>query len=319
MATLHAVEASIDPIDASVVICTYTEDRWDDLTAAIESVRRQSRVPTQVILVVDHAPALEARIRVAFPEALTVANGGRPGLSGGRNTGIAASTGSIVVFLDDDAVAEDEWLGRLLAPFADPGVVATGGLALSSFDRGRPVWFPPEFDWVVGCTYRGHPLDGEIRNPLGCNMAIRRSAFDGIDWFREDMGRSGTRPLGCEETELCIRLRRQDPRRRILMVPSAVVTQRVPAPRSTFRYLAARCFAEGISKATVSQTVGRERALASERRYATRVLPRAAWDGVGESLRIRSGDGARRALTIGCGLLLTTAGFAYGSVRQTRL
>lgn len=42
----------------SVVICAYTEKRWDDVLAAVASVRAQSLAAHEVILVVDHNPAL---------------------------------------------------------------------------------------------------------------------------------------------------------------------------------------------------------------------------------------------------------------------
>ena len=56
-------------------------------------------------------------------------NAHRQGLSGARNTAVAAASGDVVVFLDDDAAARPGWLGALLAPYADPDVVAVGGVA----------------------------------------------------------------------------------------------------------------------------------------------------------------------------------------------
>ena len=45
-------------LDISVVICVYTEDRWEDILAAVSSVRAQSRPALETLLVVDHNPAL---------------------------------------------------------------------------------------------------------------------------------------------------------------------------------------------------------------------------------------------------------------------
>ncbi len=44
--------------DISVVICAYSEDRWDDLVAAIDSIQRQRTPPRETIVAVDHNPAL---------------------------------------------------------------------------------------------------------------------------------------------------------------------------------------------------------------------------------------------------------------------
>lgn len=298
----------------TVIICTYTEDRWSDLASAIDTVLSQRPSVPELLVVVDHAPVLEARVRDAYPDLTVLANAGRQGLSGGRNTGIAAAAGDIVVFLDDDAAAGDDWLIHLLAPFEDPNVWVTGGLAEARFDAPRPRWFPPQFDWVVGCTYEGHPIEGELRNPIGCNMAFRRAALDDIEWFQEDMGRSGSRPLGCEETELCIRIQQRHPRCRIVLAPDAPVTQRVPAERATARYFVSRCYSEGLSKAQVTRSVGKIDGLQSERAYTTRVLPLAVGHNVAESIRHRSLDGIARSAMIAVGLIATAAGYARGSL-----
>ena len=89
----------------SVIICAYTEARWEQLLCAAESVRNQTTPVDEVLVVIDHNDELRNRAEHAMPWARVIASSGPAGLSGARNTGIAASTGEIVLFLDDDAVA----------------------------------------------------------------------------------------------------------------------------------------------------------------------------------------------------------------------
>ena len=51
----------------SVIICTYTEKRWDTLVAAITSVQQQSMSPQEIIVVSDNNPALAVRVRAQLP------------------------------------------------------------------------------------------------------------------------------------------------------------------------------------------------------------------------------------------------------------
>jgi hypothetical protein len=83
-----------------------------------------------------------------------------------------------------------------------------------------------------------------------------------------------------------------------------------------WRYFRSRCFAEGLAKAQVTRLVGADRALASERTYATRVLPRGVGRNLGDFLRRRDRSGLLRAGAIVAGLGLTTAGFAAGEARR---
>ncbi|MGW5097738.1 glycosyltransferase family 2 protein [Streptomyces nodosus] len=311
-----------DP-DISVVICVYTEDRWEDILAAVASVRAQSRPARETLLVVDHNDILRERLAGEYKEAGDVrvlANAGPRGLSAGRNTGIAASRGEVIAFLDDDAVAERDWLRHFAEGYEDPRVMAVGGRTMPIWASGRrPAWFPEEFDWVVGCTYRGLPPGRvRVRNVLGGNASFRRAAFETAGGFATGIGRDGDRrPLGCEETELCIRLTRARPDAILLIDDRAVIHHRVPGPRERFAYFRTRTYAEGLSKALVARSVGAGKGLESERRYTTRVLPAGVVRGLRDAVLARPG-GAGRVGAIVTGVLTAAGGYVLGSVRARR-
>ena len=81
------------PHGFSVVICVYTEERWEDILAAVDSVRKQSLPPLETLLVVDHNERLLSRLTEEYAEqrlheeVRVLANAGPRGLSAGRNTG----------------------------------------------------------------------------------------------------------------------------------------------------------------------------------------------------------------------------------------
>ena len=224
--------------------------------------------------------------------------------------------GDVVAFLDDDAVADPDWLKFFADSYADPAVVGVGGLTLPNWKAPRPSWFPTEFDWVVGCTYRGMAESQQVvRNLLGGNASFRRETLELVGGFQNGIGRSAgkRRPLGCEETELCIRINQLLPEALLLFDDRATIWHMVPADRCRFSYFRARCYAEGLSKALVTASVGTRDGLSSERRYTTRILPMGVARGVADFGR---GDlsGLGRAGAITVGLCSTVAGYVAGSV-----
>jgi glucosyl-dolichyl phosphate glucuronosyltransferase len=300
----------------SVVICAHAEERWNDTLAAVASVRAQSQPAKELIIVVDHNPRLCRRLRSALPDATVVENHEQRGLSGGKNTGVALATGEIVAFLDDDAAAERTWLESMVGSYADPAVAGVGGRTLPLWATHRPWWFPGEFDWVVGCTYVGMPARrAPVRNLMGGNASFRREIFAEVGGFTSGIGRSmAKRPLGCEETEFCIRLSQRLPGTVLLFENEAVILHRVPAARERFSYYRARCYAEGLSKAMVTRSVGTADGLSAERRYTTRTLPRGVARGLADAVR-GHGAGLARAGAIVAGLAIVTAGYAVGALR----
>lgn len=311
--------------EATVVICAYTLERWawlgEAVTEAADQLRRRD-TGGGLMVVVDHNPELLTRATVAFsPLAVEVVpNRNRPGLSGARNTAIELAgtrASEVLVFLDDDATPRAGWLDVLLGHFDNPAVAAVGGSAHPIWPAtGRPATLPArdgepgEFDWVVGCTYAGQPTRvSPVRNLMGCNMAFRTGLLSDAGGFATELGRVGTSPLGCEETELCIKITHQNPGKQILFDPVAAVDHHVSQARTGWDYFWARCRAEGISKAAVSRRVGATDALRTEAKYLAHTLPA----GLARQLHRARADGFGRAATGAAAIIsgAATTGFGY--------
>lgn len=295
----------------SVVVCAHDEARWHELEATVRSLHRQTLRPHEVVVVVDHNDRLLDRAWAGLPGAVVIENTGARGLGGARNSGVAASSGSIVAFLDDDAVASPAWLALLAHGYRDPEVAGVGGSVVPMWEQARPPWFPREFDWVVGCSYLGMPVTAqEVRNLHGCNMSFRRELLDALGGFR--LG------YGCDETELCIRLRQRWPSKKLLYAPEAKVFHNVPRGRTGFRRFLSRCYFEGGSKAVVTRLVSVGAGLSSERRYTQTVLPQGVRRGIDDFLHRGDPHGLQRAAAIVAGLASTAAGYAAGSALTER-
>ena len=308
-------------VRVSLVVCVYTEERLAQIRAALDSIACQTMPPWQVIVVADHNPALCDRLAAEYPGHEVISSKYERGLSGARNTAIEHAAGDVVVFLDDDARAEPRWLETVLASYDDESVVGVGGLVLPDWSPpGRPAWLPDEFLWVVGCSYRGQPeVRAEVRNPIGANMSFRRSAFDRAGVFDSSVGRTSvtSRPLGCEETEFSIRLRRLSPGARIIYEPRAVVYHHVGESRTTWSYFLGRCHAEGCSKARVSRLSGASAALSAERSYVTNTIVRAVRRELFGVLRPDGKDSMMRIAALLLGTLSATAGYVEEMALQS--
>jgi glycosyltransferase involved in cell wall biosynthesis len=311
-------------LTASVVICAHTLERWHELKCAVDSVRVQFPAAQEIIVVIDNNEPLRERACREIGGTTVLANARQPGLSGARMTGAEHATGTVIAFLDDDAVADPGWLEALMDAYADPAVLGAGGPVEPLWGAPRPSWFPREFHWVVGCTYAGMDVRGErIRNPIGANMSVRADVLRRAGGFSSHLGRrklgfsaSGKAGIGgnaesCEETELCIRAARQHPGGYFAYRHGARVSHAVPAQRVTWKYFVQRCLVEGAAKAALTGLAG-SRGLGAEARYVLKVLPGAVAGELKSALHGQAGAAARAGAIV-AGFALTT--FAYARTR----
>lgn len=298
----------VKPSDATVVIATYDLARWDLLEAAVTSVQSDSGMQAQVIVSVDQNEALYERVRTNWPGVTVVRNAYGRGASGTRNTAAELACTPYVVFIDDDIKVRPGWLDRLLAPFADPTVVGTGGGVVPRWQASRPAWFPEEFDWVVGASYRGMPTRQDVvRNVWSENMAVRAEIFQAVGGFRSAFGKVGSYNSP-EDTDLCIRMAAIAPGCKWVYVPEALVEHHVPAVRSRFSYFLQRNYREGVGKVQMADLIGMHETLQSERDYVRRTLPTGILAGLWQSFRYGNLHGFLRAGAIVAGVLAAGAG-----------
>jgi glucosyl-dolichyl phosphate glucuronosyltransferase len=246
---------------AAVIICAYSLERWPLLCRVLDAVAAQTHPAEDVIVVVDGNRKLYDRAIRQAVAATVVMNRYGGGAAGGRMTGADAARAPVLVFLDDDAIPDPDWLDRLLRPYEDPRVIGTGGRLEPMWETARPRWLPPEYDWIVGCSFdrADRAQYARIRNPIAANMSIRADVFAAAGGMTLALGRSDVdgRVSGtAEETELSIRAGRLYPGGHWVYTPSAHVRHHVPAARGTWRYFRRRCALEGRSKAVVTALIG---------------------------------------------------------------
>ena len=306
---------TIKTSDATVVIATYDMKRWSQLKSAVESLLSDTDLPGGVVISVDQNRELHGKIRATWPQITTVLNSDRRGVSTTRNIGTGSVETPFIVFLDDDIQVYPGWLSRLLEPFADPTVVGTGGGVVAGWETGRPSWFPAEFDWVVGASYRGMPVSRSvIRNVWAENMAVRAEVFRAVGGFRSDFGKVGDRS-NPEDTDLCIRMGASSPTAKWIYVPEAVVQHHVPASRSKWSYFLRRTYLEGSGKLEMARLLGRQEKLQSERDYLRRTLPSGIFAGLWAAARHGDVSGLLKSGAIVAGVASTGIGVISGMVR----
>jgi len=306
---------SLGNLTFSVIICAHTLKRWDDLIEAVASIEGQDTPAHQLILVIDHNPEMYEKAKTQFPNADVIENQNPHGLNGARNSGVAQATGSIIAFLDDDAIAEPDWIRQLQAGYSDEKVLGVGGKINPQWLSGRPRWFPDEFLWVVGCTYKGtSETAAPVRNLIGCNMSYQREIVLSVGGFRSGIGHVGGRPQGDDETELCIRIHQAMPGSTLLYNPEAQVSHKVPAERTKVSYYRWRCYLEGRSKALLSTLLGANDGLSSERSYTVKTLPMGFLRGIGHTVFKFDPYGILRSGAIAAGFSITTFAYIQGTI-----
>lgn len=216
----------------SVVVCT--KDQSDNLRSCIDSLSALNYHSYEVIVVDSStAPSRFFNEQICKKVGFRYVYEPKKGLCVARNRGLLEARGEIVAFTDDDCIADRFWLEELAGNFNQQDVACCTGRTVSyytdkmnmdydrnyGFDYGTARAKFSERDLtptqVIPRLLRLIPMMNRRRLAaislppfsigFGNNMAFRRSIFDIVGPFDEQLGR-GTLSEGAEETDIFYRI-----------------------------------------------------------------------------------------------------------------
>lgn len=194
----------------SVIVCT--RNGATNIAGCLRAIASMDFPPHETFVVSDGSTDdTEDIVSGEFPNVRLISIPSS-GLSAARNIGAAAATGDIFVFTDDDCEPDREWLSRLDRAFNHPETAAAGGPNL-----------PPSARTLEEAVIRSAPGapshvlldDTEAEHLPGCNIAVRRDAFEKIGGFDPDFRTAG------DDVDFCWRL--SDAGYHLAFVPGAFV------------------------------------------------------------------------------------------------
>ena len=110
----------------SVVINTY--NRGPSLRETLRALKHQTHDAFEVVVVNGPSTDDTATVLAEFAGMVRVVDCPEVHLSKSRNLGIAAASGEVVAFIDDDAIPEARWLADLEEAYDADYVGGAGGL-----------------------------------------------------------------------------------------------------------------------------------------------------------------------------------------------
>jgi glycosyltransferase involved in cell wall biosynthesis len=228
----------------SVIICSYNRENY--IIQAIDSLYHQTiaRSEYEVIVVdnnsTDNTEQVCKTYIAAHPDYnIRYLTEKQQGASFARNTGAAIATSPYLVFMDDDAKAEKDYLERILRFFeTHPDAGAMGGRIIPLYVPAEPKWMSHFVSALVGNFHYSDQVE-VFRNgkyPLESNMIVRKADFDAIGGFNTLLpGVKGTLRIGGEGKDFFYRLMALD--RKVYYDPLAIVHHVVEVKKLTPEYM----------------------------------------------------------------------------------
>jgi glycosyltransferase involved in cell wall biosynthesis len=241
----------------SAVICTF--NRFSYLRKAIQSLVNQTldREQYEIIVVnnasTDNTEAIIEEFREF--ENLQYIYKSVLGLSHARNVGWQKAQGKYVAFLDDDAIADSEWLARIVVAFktVSPQPGSIGGRVIPIWEVEKPIWVGKELECALSIVdWSDEPifLTKDCHYLVGANIAYSRDVLQRCGGFSTVLGRRGTNLLSSEEILVERYLRKYS--LGIYYDPKICVRHHIIAGRVSQSWFYKRFFWQGVSSEILS-------------------------------------------------------------------
>ncbi|MBC7979878.1 MAG: glycosyltransferase [Armatimonadetes bacterium] len=208
-----------DPI--TIIICT--RNGRNRIGRCLKSIENLNNGPYEILVVDDGShDGTSGYISENFPNIRTITIPWS-GLSNARNIGAAAANGEIFAFTDDDCEPDQDWLLRLRKAFQDPAIAAAGG---PNLPPAAKTWEESVIRASPGAPSHVLLDDSRAEHLPGCNIAVRRLAFESVGGFDPSFRTAG------DDVDFCWRL--SDAGYHLGFVPGAFVWHRRRPSVGTF-------------------------------------------------------------------------------------
>jgi glucosyl-dolichyl phosphate glucuronosyltransferase len=190
----------------------------------------------------------------AFEGRLHYVHERRRGKSYAINTGIHATDGDLIGFIDDDEEIDRAWYAQIVHAFDDARVDFIGGPCLPRWGAVPPGWMPASYRGVIGYVDDGDRVMVFGKDApgilMGGNAVIRRRVLQRAGQFSPSLGpRPDRRLLSGEDEDFYSRL--LDVGAHGLYIPGLKIYHYVPAERLTKQYYRRWCFWNGVSRSVI--------------------------------------------------------------------
>jgi glycosyltransferase involved in cell wall biosynthesis len=235
----------------SIIVCTHNRSRF--LEDCLDSLIEQSYGNIEIIIVKSVSPDESDEI-LKSPIFKVITQKCDLGLSNARNLGLRASIGEIVAFIDDDAIADKDWVKELAMTYGK-NTACVGGVIKPVWPGDKPDWYCMEgsiiFDNYLSILDYGHKrrLLHYPEYPFGCNISFRRKALIDIGGFDESLGRKNHQLLSNEEIDVCRALENEG--YEIEYSPYAIVYHQINPSRLNKDFFKKRSYWQGFSDAII--------------------------------------------------------------------
>lgn len=246
----------------SVVICTYNRERH--ITACINSLLLQTLNPALFEVVIVNNVSTDNTEKIVLKNIetwqkevhLKYCVEYKQGLSYARNKGVKESNGDFICFIDDDAIADNNYL-KIIADFIQnkPDLGGLGGQIVPLFIDGKPKWMSTFMLGVVGHVNHSDKIfELTKKYPIGCNMIYKREILIEVGMFNVELGRKGYSGEASEEKDIFFKIRNKG--FKIYYLPDAKVQHIIEKNRLTKDYIDKLAIGVGQSEYKRCRSVG---------------------------------------------------------------
>lgn len=219
----------------TLIICTYNRERF--LPGLFDSIvlNDYSKTPYEIVVIDNNSNDRTAEICRQFaadhPDVdFRYFFESEQGLSNARNRGLREARGEVVIFVDDDALIDADYISSYINYLDQhPDVMAAGGPIEPLYESSEPSWMSPYTKsllcgWLnFGKEVREFPAG---KYPGGGNAAYRKSVFDAVGLFNPKLGRNGNSLGGAEEKDIFDKMQTQG--MRYMYLPDPVLHHIIP-------------------------------------------------------------------------------------------